>query len=186
MTARRSTSDPVSPYLETGERVVWRHRPDGRALFYNRLPALVIVLLIMAFVGGVATMIISNALPDQMPTEFSMWFIVPAIFIGFVLFILYFFVRFIWNELANLFASWSTLYALTDRRFMIVSQRGVIDYDASYFRKMDPVAGEPGKHVLLFDWGPSGKSQTDTYRARIACLPDAQKLERLIRDTLRA
>jgi hypothetical protein len=68
---------------------------------------------------------------------------------------------------------------------MVVSGRRAIDYDASYFRKMKPLGGGAGAQVLLFDWG-IGSRNREYYRDRIAGLPDAPKLERLIRQTLHA
>lgn len=185
MTARRASSDPISRHLETGERVVWRHQPTPRALFYNRLPSLVIILIMTAFIVWVSFNAISNASPNAMPTELTLWLIVPALFIVFALVLLYFYARFIWRHVGALIDSWHTHYALTDRRFMIVSKRGVIDYDASYFHKMEPLGGAPGAQVLAFDWGRLPRGRVN-YRDRIAGLPDSAKLERLIRDTLRA
>jgi membrane protein implicated in regulation of membrane protease activity len=185
MTARRSSSDPVSHHLAAGERIVWRHQPTPRALFYNRLPSLVLVLIMTAFIAWVSFNIVSNTLPNAMPTEFTPWLIAPAFFIAFVLVLIYFYARFVWRHLGSLVDSWSTHYALTDRRFMIVSKRGVIDYGASYFRKMEPLGGAPGAQALAFDWGRLPKGR-ENYRDRIAGLPDAAKLERLIRETLRA
>lgn len=184
MAARRSSSDPVSHHLAAGERIVWRHQPTPRTLFYNRLPSLVLVLIMAAFIVWASFNIASNALPNMMPTEFTPWLIVPALLIGFALVLIYFYASFVWRHLGALIDSWSTHYVLTDRRFMIVSKRGVIDYDASYFRKMEPLGGAPGAQVLAFDWGrlPRGR---ENYRNRIAGLPDATKLERLIRETLR-
>lgn len=178
-------SDPVSPYLEAGERIVWRHQPDSRTLFCNRLPNLVIVLPLAGFVAWACYQVVGNALPDRMPTEFSVWLIIPAGFVGFALYLLYWYAVFIRRSLGSLLDSSSTHYALTDRRFMIVSARGVIEYDASYFEKMEAGAGAPGAEILLFNWGPAGRRRRSFYRDRIAALPDAKALERLIRATLR-
>lgn len=185
MVARRSSSDPVSHYLVTGETIVWRHQPPARTLFYNRLPLVIIVLAMTAFVLVIAANVVGSALGPP-PYEPSAWLILPAGAALFFCLLLYAFAGAAWNHIRFLTDSWSTHYALTDRRFVIVSNRGVINYDASFFRKMEALGGASGEHILLFDWGPAGKRKTDHYRDRIAGLPDASKLERLIRDTLRA
>ncbi|MEZ6023747.1 MAG: hypothetical protein R3C16_10135 [Hyphomonadaceae bacterium] len=185
MTARRSTSDPVSEFLDPDERVVWRYQPASRALFRARLPPLLLMLAITAFVGWVATRIIRQSLPAEMPTEFSLWFIVPAAFIGMALFVLFLIARLAWESLQKLIDSWSTHYALTDRRFMVVCNRGLIAFDASFFQQMEILSGAEGEQMLLFDYGPSGRRRLNTYRERIAGLSDAAALEQLIRKTLR-
>jgi hypothetical protein len=184
MTARRSSSDPVSQYLETGERIVWRHQPLPRALFYNRLPSVIIVLITTAGLMLIAWNVIGNTIGPG-PFALQRWLILPAGVALFFCVLLYFFFSALWNHSRHLLDSWNTHYALTDRRFIVVSGRGMIDYDASYFRKMAPRGGEHGTQVLAFDWRAGRKGRED-YRDRIAALPDAQKLERLIRDTLRA
>jgi hypothetical protein len=184
MIARRSTSDPVSPYLATGERVVWRHQPEPGILMRNRLPTVIIVLLMTAFLVVIGVNVVRSAM-GPLPTQLDAWLILPAAAGLFFLVLLYFFLTAIWSHARFLLDSWSTHYALTDRRFLVVSNRGVVEYDASYFRKMEPLGGAPGAQVLAFDWGPSRKRR-ENYRDRIAGLPDAAKLERLIRDTLRA
>jgi hypothetical protein len=180
--ARRSSSDPVSHYLATGEHVVWRHQPSARALVFNRLPTVIIVVLMTAFLVVIGL----NSLGDLFigPFEPSPWLIFPAGAALFFLVLLYFFLNTLWNHTRHLLDSWDTHYALTDRRLIVVCGRGIIEYDASYFHKMEPLDGEHGKQTLLFDWGPGSKGR-EYYRERIAGLPDAQKLERLIRDTLR-
>lgn len=184
MTARRSSSDPVSRHLETGERIVWRHQPEPRALFYNRLPTVIILVLMAAFVAVIGANVAGSAMSGE-PLEMSAWLILPAGVGLFFLVLLYVFLSTLWNHTRHLLDSWSTHYALTDHRFLVVSGRGVIAYGAPYFHKMESVSGEPGKHVLLFDWGVGSKGR-EYYRDRIAGLPDAAKLERLIRETLRA
>lgn len=184
MTARRSTSDPVSPYLATGERVVWRHQPEARVLMRNRLPAVIIVLLMTAFVIAIGVNVVSSA-TGPMPTQIEPWLMLPAAAGLFFLVLLYFFLTAVWSHTRLLLDSWSTHYALTDRRFLVVSNRGVVEYDAPSFHKMEPLGGAPGAQVLMFDWGV-GRRRREYYRDRIAGLPDAQKLERLIRETLRA
>jgi hypothetical protein len=184
MTARRSSSDPISRYLETGERTVWRHQPEARALFYNRLPSVIIVLLTTAGLVAIGWNVVGNALSPG-PYALSAWMILPAGVALFFAVLLYFFLGTLWNHTRHLLDSWNTHYALTDRRFIVVSGRGIVDYDASYFRKMEPVSGKHGKQLLMFDWGV-GRKRREYYRERIAGLPDAAKLERLIRDTLRA
>ncbi len=184
MTARRSSSDPVSHYLNAGEHVVWRHQPSPRVLFFNRLPGLLIVLAMTSFIVVIGLNVIGSALgPD--PIEAGSWLVLPAAAGIFFLVLLHFFLRFLWRHLGGLRDSWSTHYALTDRRFMVVSNRGLIEYDAAYFRIMDARGGAPGGQVLLFDYGPSGKQKRDNFRDRIAGLPNSQQLEQLIRDTLR-
>ncbi len=184
MTARRSTSDPVSHHLQRGERIVWRHQPAGRALFYNRLPALILVAAITAFFVTIALNVIGASLP-ALPLQPDTWLILPAGVTLFFLVLLFFFLSTFWNHLRALLDSWDTHYALTGRRFIVVSGRRVYHYDASYFRKMEPLGGEHGKQLLMFDWGVGRKNRA-YYRDRLAGLPDAQKLERLIRETLRA
>jgi hypothetical protein len=184
MTARRSSSDPVSHYLERGERVVWRHQPSARALFYNRLPPVIIVAAMTAFLVTVGVNVAGTSMPP-LPIQPDAWLIFPAGVALFFLVLLYFFLSTLWNQTRHLLDSWDTHYALTDRRFIVVSGRGIFDYDASYFRKMASVSREHGKQLLMFDWGVGSKGR-QCYRDRIAGLPDAAKLERLIRDTLRA
>jgi hypothetical protein len=184
MTARRSSSDPVSHHLATGERIVWRHQPAARALMFNRLPTVIIILAMIAFVVVISINTLSSVTGGA-PIELGAWLIWPAAIALFFLVLLYVFLRTLWSHASYFLDSWSTHYALTDRRFMVVSRRGVTDYDASYFHKMDPVDGEHGKQLLMFDWGVGSKGR-EYYRDRIAGLPDAKKLERLIRDTLHA
>lgn len=184
MTAQRSTYDPVSHYLETGERVVWRHQPQARVLFYNRLPTVIIVTIMTAFLIAVGVNTVAGALSGP-PVAPGAWLILPAGMGAFFLVLLYFFLTTLWNHTRHMLDSWSTHYALTDRRLLVVSKRGVIDYDASYFHQMAPLDGAHGAQILMFDWGVGSKGR-EYYRDRIAGLPDAKKLERLIRDTLRA
>ncbi len=183
MTARRSSSDPVSHYLNTGERVVWRHQPSPRTLFFNRLPGFVIALAIASFVVVIGLNLVSSTLAPG-PLEVGPWLVFPAAIGLFFLVLLYFFLRALWNHLGGLRDSWSTHYALTDRRFIIVSSRGVIEYDAAYFHKMEALGGAPDGQVLLFDYGPARRGR-ENFRDRIAGLPNARELEHLIRDTLR-
>lgn len=185
MTARRSSSDPVSHYLKTGERIVWRHQPSPRALFFNRLPAFIIVAAMTCFVVAVGVSVVGAALGPS-PAEMGAWLVVPAAAGLFFLVLLYFFLNALWSHFRGLLDSLSTIYALTDQRFLVVSSRGIIDYDASYFRIMDACSGEHGRQVLLFDYGPSGRRRRDTFRDRLAALPNAEQLEQLIRHTLRA
>jgi hypothetical protein len=185
MAARRSSSDPVSRHLASGERIVWRHQPSPRVLFYNRLPAAIIVLLMTTFVVVIGVNVVRTSIGPG-PWEAGPWLILPAVPVAFFGFLLFFFLRFLWGSLRSLLDSWSTLYALTDRRFLVVSKRGLVAYGAPYFRIMQASGGAPGQQVLLFDYGPSGGRRRDTFRDRIAGLPDSQKLERLIRETLRA
>ncbi|MGD9814601.1 MAG: hypothetical protein AB7Q23_14645 [Hyphomonadaceae bacterium] len=184
MTARRSTSDPVSHDLQTGERVVWRHQPAPRVLFYNRLPGALLALAMSAFVMWIGWSIAGAALPRATPAHLDLWTLlgfVPAIF--FAVLVLFFLIA-LWGHAAALHDSWSTHYALTGRRFVVVSRRGVIEYDAPYFWKMEALGGAPGEQVLLFDWGLARRGR-EYFRARIAALPDAKKLEHLIRATLK-
>lgn len=148
----------------------------------NRLPTVIIVLLMTAFVVGIGVSILSNFVE---PFETGSWFIFPAAIALFFVVLLYFFLSTLWSHTRYFFDSWSTHYALTDRRFVVVSGRGVIEYDASYFRSMEALGGEPGRQVLMFDWGVGHKGR-EYHRDRIAALPDSQKLERLIRETLHA
>lgn len=184
MTARRSSSDPISQYLATGERIVWRHRPEARALFYNRLPSVIIILLMTIGVAAIGWTVVGNALGPG-PYALDAWLILPAGAALFFAVLLFVFLSTLWDHTRQLLDSWDTHYALTDRRFLIVSGRGIVDYDASYFRKMEAGGGESGRQVLAFDWR-LGNKRRPNYRNRIAALPDAAKLERLIRDTLRA
>lgn len=184
MTARRSSSDPVSHYLETGERIVWRHQPSPRALFFNRLPAFIIILAMTGFVVVVGLNVVGNSLGSA-PIEVGPWLVLPAAACLFFLVLLTFFLSFLWNHFRGLLDSSSTHYALTDRRFLVVSERGMIEYDASYFKVMEASGGEAGRQVLLFDYGPSGRHKRDGFRDRIAALPNAKKLEQLIGETLR-
>jgi hypothetical protein len=186
MTARRSSSDPVSRYLATGERVVWRHQPAARTLFWNRLPTFIVVSLFVLFGSWITAHFLSGAIGGTRVQQADAWLIMPWAFVLFSVILLAAFLRFAWQHLAALLDSWSTHYALTDRRFMIVSRRGLIEYDASYFTKMEAVDGERGRQILRFDYGPFGKQRRDAFRDRITALPDAKKLEHLIRQTLRA
>ena len=185
MTARRSSSDAISHYLKTGERVVWRHQPASKTLFYNRLPTLIIVLVMTAGLIAIGSNVVASALPGPGPVALDAWLILPAGALLFFLVLLYFFLGAAWNHFRFLLDSWSTHYALTDQRFLIVSSRGVIEYDAPDFHVMEARGGAPGGQVLLFDYGPSGKHKRDNFRDRIAGLPDSKQLEQLIRDTLR-
>lgn len=172
----------MSHYLATGERVVWRHQPDARALFYNRLPTVIIVLLMIAFLLVIGFNVFGNSI--AWPPALNVWLIPTAAMALFFAVLLYFFLSTLWNHTRHLLDSWDTHCALTDKRLLVVSGRGVIEYDASYFAQMEPIAGEHGKQVLMFDWGVGHRGR-EYYRDRIAALPDAQKLERLIRETLR-
>ncbi len=184
MSARRSTSDPVSSYLQTGERVVWRHQPTPRVLFYNRLPGALVAAAMSAFVMWIGWSVAGAALPRGALVRLDFWtlfgFALPIFFAVLVLFTLIG----LWGHAGALRDSWSTHYALTGRRFLVVSRRGVIEYDAPYFHKMEALDGAPGEQVLLFDWGLARRGR-EHFRARIAALPDAKKLERLIRETLK-
>lgn len=184
MTARRSTSDPVSHYLETSERVVWRHQPAGRVLFYNRLPSVILIAAITAFLITVAVNVIGTSLPP-LPLQPDTWLVLPAAVTLFFAVLLYFFLSTFWNHLRSLLDSWDTHYALTNRRFIVVAGRRAFKYDASYFSKMAPVGGKHGEQVLAFDWR-IGHRRRYYHHDRLAGLPDAEKLERLIRETLRA
>lgn len=184
MTARRASSDPVSKYLQTGERVVWRHQPAPRALFFNRLPAFILILLFIAFAGWMLWQFVTATLAD-FSGPWGVWLVVPFVFLLFLGALLSSFLSFAWGALRNLLDSWNTHYALTDRRFMIVSERGLIEYGAELFAKMEPLGGKAGEHVLLLDWGPAGKHKREQFRERIAALPDSRKLEKLIRETLK-
>jgi hypothetical protein len=185
VTARRSSSDPVSRYLATGERVVWRHQPAARTLVRNRLPVVIVVWAMTAFVMVIGWNVVSSAMPETFPVALEPWLVLPAGALLFFLVLTFFFLRTAWEHTSHLLDSWSTHYALTDRRFLVVSRRGLIEYDASYFRIIDARGGGPDAHVLLFDYGPSGKHKRDNFRDRVAGLPDAQKLKQLIQDTLR-
>lgn len=185
MTARRSTSDPVSEFLKTGERVVWRHQPDPRTLLYNRLPATIVVLVFVVFGSWVAAHFFAGAAGGNAAQRRDDWAAMPWAFVLFSVILVAAFIRFAWVHVGSVLDSWSTHYALTNRRFMIVSRRGVIEYDATYFRKMEALGGAPGAQVLAFNWGRLPKGR-ENYRNRIAALPDSKKLEQLIRETLRA
>jgi hypothetical protein len=182
MTARRSSSDPVLRYLATGERIVWRHQPSSRALFYNRLPTVIIVLAMTAALVVIGANVVGSL---SGPLDLGAWLILLAGAGLFFLVLLYFFLRTLWNHTRHLLDSCDTHYALTNRRFIVASGRGVIEYDAPYFRKMEALDGVQGKQMLMFDWGVGSRGR-EYYRDRIAGLPDSQKLERLIRETLRA
>lgn len=186
MTARRASSDPVSEFLQTGERVVWRHQPSSRALFFNRLPQLIIGLALLAFVGWVFARFFVDAFAGitSAPAP-GFWIAIPLAFVLLGGAILVAFLAFVWRSLRSLLDSADTHYALTAHRFMIVSARGLIDYGPEFFSKMEPLGGKDGAQVLLFDWGPSGKSRRDAFRDRIAALPNAKELEALIRQTLK-
>ncbi|QGZ93273.1 hypothetical protein DSM104635_00082 [Terricaulis silvestris] len=138
-----------------------------------------------AFVIVIGWNVVSSAIPESFPVALDPWLALPAGALLFSLVLSFFFLRAAWEHTSALLDSWSTHYALTDRRFIIVSRRGLIDYDASYFHVMDARGGGSDAHVLLFDYGPSGKHKRDNFRGRIAGLPDAQKLKQLIQDTLR-
>lgn len=185
MTARRASSDPVSHYLERGERIVWRHQPEPRALFRHRLPGVIVVLLMTAGLTLIGWNVIGSAAGGALPRTLEPWLILPAGVALFFLVLLYFFLSALWNHTRHLLDSWNTHYALTDRRFIIVSGRGIVAYDASYFRKMQASGGAHGNQLLMFDWGV-GRKRREYYREGVAGLPDAAKLERLIRDTFRA
>lgn len=186
MTARRSSADPVSAFLETGERIVWRHRPSPRTLFFNRAPQFVISLMLIGFLGWILWQFLRDALLGAASAQaLGIWLVVPFAFLLFGVAIMVAFLSFGWHALGALLDSWSTHYALTDRRFMIVSDRGLIEYGPAYFANMAPLAGRTDAQVLLFDWGPVRKSRRDSFRNSIAALPDSKKLERLIRDTLK-
>lgn len=172
----------MSHYLDTGERIVWRHHPAARALMFNRLPVVIIVFAMTVFIVVIGFNVIGSTVGGA-TIEPSPWLILPAGVAAFFLVLLYFFITALWSHTSFFLDSWSTYYALTDRRFLVVSRRGVIEYDASYFRKMEPLGGERGTQVLMFDWGVGSKGR-EYYRDRIAGLPDAQKLEHVIRDTL--
>jgi hypothetical protein len=183
MTARRSSSDPVSRHLKTGERIVWRHRPDGRTLFFNRLPSFVIAVAMTAFVLVIGVNVVSTAIgPD--PITLSAWLVLPAAAGLFFLALLSVFAKALRNYFSHLTDSWTTHYALTDQRFIIASAHGPLEYDASYFRITQALGGKTGAQILLFDYGPSGKSGRNGFRNRIAGLPDSTKLKHLIQDTL--
>jgi len=184
MSARRSTSDPISHYLKTGERVVWRHQPSPRALLFNRLPGFIIVVVLTAFMIVIGLNVVGSTIGPG-PFVPDAWLILPAAAGLFFCMLLYFFLRSLWAGLRGILDSWSTHYALTDRRFMIVSKRGLIEYDASYFRVTEACGGAPGEQVLLFDYGP-GRKRRDRFRDRIAAVPDSRKLKRLIQETLHA
>lgn len=184
MTARRASSDPVSKYLQTGERVVWRHQPAPRALFFNRLPVFVISLAFVGFVGWVVWQVFANSFAD-FPRQLGAWIVVPFAFALLGGAILIALLTFAWGSLRALLDSANTHYALTDRRLMIVSERGLIDYSGDYFAKTEPLGGAPGAQVLLFDWGPAGRRRRDSFRDRIAALPDSRQLDALIRQTLK-
>lgn len=186
MTARRSSSDPVSHHLKTGERIVWRHQPDARALFYNRLPHFIVMLAFIAFGSWIAALFLSGAIGGNKAQQLDAWLIMPWAFALFAILLLVAFLRFGLASLGSLLDSWNTHYALTDQRFMVVSHRGLVEYDASHFRVTEARGGAVGRQVLLFDYGPSGKQKRDQFRDRIAALPDSHKLEQLIRSTLRA
>lgn len=174
----------MSAHLETGERIVWRHQPDARTLLHNRLPTVIIVTLMTAFIVGVGVSTLGTTIRGA-PLEPGPPLIATAAIALFFLVLLYFFLSMLWNHARYLLDGWSTHYALTDRRFLVVSRRGLTAYDASFFHKMDALGGEPGKQVLMIDWGVGSRGR-EYFRDRIAGLPDAAKLERLIRDTLRA
>lgn len=181
MTARRSSSDPVSLYLKTGERIVWRHQPSVRALVFNRLPTVIIIVLLTAFLAVIAFNVIGNTLVGGF--ELAPWLILPAAVALFFAVLFYFFLSTLWNHTRYLLDSWDTHYGLTDRRFIIVSGRGITEYDASYFKIMEPLGGETGTQVLAFDWR-IGRRGRKHFHDRIAALPDSAKLAQLIRATL--
>jgi hypothetical protein len=120
MVARRSSSDPVSRFLAIGERIVWRHEPEPRALVYSRLPTVIIVAAMTAFLVVIGANVVGASIP-ALPVEPSAWLILPAGAVLFFLVLLYVFLSTFWNHLRSLLESWDTHYVLTDRRFMVVS-----------------------------------------------------------------
>lgn len=180
--ARRSTYDPEAPYLGPGERVVWRHAPPPAALAANRAPELILILAFTGALVWIGAGLVRTAAPVALPHG-AMAMALTAGEVIFWLVIFYFFGRTAWRAFGTFRDSWSTSYALTGKRLLVISRRGVLEYDSSCFHRTEAVRRDS---ILMFDWGDiGGKARREGFRARIAGLDSADKLAKLIRETLR-
>jgi hypothetical protein len=176
---RDPARDLVAPHLSPGERIVWRQAARPWPLALRRLPGLVFACVWAGFAWTWTAIALSAMAPALFGGDFSGVFTaIPIMFIVFGAFFSAIGAGIVWSALRDVAASWSTHYALTNQRVLIVDRGGAESFEAGAFAQMSRSAA-----ALHFAWGPMGRGGAG-YSASLIGLDDPARVQALIRNTL--
>ncbi len=164
--------DLVTPALHEGERVLWRQTAPPLILLAWKLGALLLVSL-FAFAG---LAVLTSSLQASAHATASSWgggamgVLFIAIGLGLMSLVIF-----------DIFASWTTQYALTNARVLVATPRLVQSYGAADFRQTERT-GDADRGAIQFAW--SGEGRRAGFRQTLHGVADPERVERLIVATL--
>ena len=174
--------DRVAQSLAPDERIVWRQKAAAEQLAFGKSIPLVFALLWSSFSWGIAGLTVYAhwfAPETDVNAAAAPWpvLVITGLFslIGFA---------FVWATATDFIASWSTHYALTDRRLMIVSRFATESFYCDAFGS-SCVTGGPLVGAVAFAWGPVGRRGVG-YTSTLVGVRDPHRVVALIRQTLRS
>jgi hypothetical protein len=169
--------------LDSGERLLWSGSPTGGSMALSALPA---ALFGIPFTGFAVFWIVTawsgtRHMPHGMtPFQFFPLFGIPFLIVGFGI---------LTSPLWAYLTAKSTVYAVTDRRAMIMvgwPRAAVQSYGPADIRDLQRVEGADGRGTLMFAsqvWtGNNGFPRSS--RIGFVGISDVRAVEQLIRDNL--
>lgn len=176
----RTAADPVLSHLAPHEHVIWSQQaPRDRLVRAGVVPVMFLVVW-CGFIGFVLTDFARMALAAvRHGIDFFSVILIAGVIVLAV--VGQFGVRELWSRAHGLVHSGDTHYALTDRRLVIASPRGVVAYGHADVARLK-VEGRD----ILFDWGRVGRRQrrNEGFRAALLDVADAARVAALITKTL--
>lgn len=169
--------DRIERALSPRERVVWRARPQAWRLALGKLFLVFFALCWSGFSWSILGFTIFGWVTGQ-PMNAP-----PAPVLCILLLFSVLGAFFVYSAVDDLLASWSTYYALTDRRVIVAAGGSVTSYERSAFA-LAAVEGGPKTGTIAFAWGPAGRSSVG-FCAWLVGVPDPHRVLALIRETLK-
>ncbi|WP_412545363.1 hypothetical protein [Maricaulis sp. MIT060901] len=174
----------LQPELDPGERVLWSEAPDPLTLLVQqrgyRLAFLLCWTLFAVIAASTLLLHQGDAFPQQQSSLVFVMLAVPVVFVGVGLVSLV-------RESLEARNAWTTLYAVTDRRGIILAGRGGVT--SIHVSEMGNLTrkGSAGRESLLFTvgrWDHGGRGSAWIPGKGFVGIKDARKVERLLRQQL--
>jgi hypothetical protein len=165
--ARDLVRDPIERALEPGERILWRQAAPPLRVAVSKLPGLFFMIVWAGFSWCWTGIVVGAMGPMILKQQFPGFFILfPLAFFGVGALFSWIGAVQLWTVVRGIADSWSTHYALTNKRLFIVEGGAVISYEADSF---GTIARERGGHALTIGY------------ARLVGIDDPVRVERLVR-----
>lgn len=180
---RMQAEQIATSQLDSGERLLWSGSPSPRAAAVSALPAVLFGLPFAAFACfwiAIAWRATSQHAAGGMFPLFPL-FGLPFLLVGMLI---------VFAPLWSSLGARGTVYAVTDRRAMIITSagmRGVQSYTHDDLSDITLMEGKDGTGSVFFAARsmPSSRGYTTTLRVGFIGIPEARHVEQLIRSQLK-